>query len=53
MESIYGEKGATNWWKNPERGKVSQTRLLLQFSLLMLADAAATGHNIIQGSDFN
>jgi hypothetical protein len=46
------EKGATNWWKNPDKGrKVSQTRLLLQFSLLMLA--AATGHNIIQVVIFN
>jgi hypothetical protein len=37
----------------PDRGKVSQTRLLLQFSSLCFADAVAIGHNIILGCDFN
>lgn len=47
------ERRVTNWWKNPDRAKVSQTKIAVTilFADAASADAAAaTGHNnIIQG----
>ncbi len=53
------ERRVTNWWKNPDRAKVSQTKIAVAILFADAASAAsaaagdaaaATGHNnIIQG----
>ncbi len=47
------EKEATNWWNNPDRGKVSQTKIAVTILFADAAPATAGHNNIIQGCDFN